>query len=92
MGSGDSKFEHGHIILQLDKDFYLSGHDVTGSIHINLTESFPSESLTIHIKGKEKCKWESGSGKDRSYHHSDRKIINHRVQIFSFNDGIAYAG
>lgn len=60
MGSSTSKmkFEHGHLYLKLDKEYFVAGETVTGTVYIDLTQAYPAQSLDITIKGKEKTKWE----------------------------------
>jgi len=101
---GRSKFEHGHIYLQPDFPYSVSGENTTGKIYLELRQPFPAVSLDIEVKGEEKCKWrerktrtERRNGKSHTvtyyvYHHGHRNVIHQRFTIFTFNQGVALPG
>lgn len=101
---GRSKFEHGHIYLQLDFPYSISGENTTGNIYLELGQPFPAVSLDIEMKGEEKCKWTetktrtiTRDGKSETetyyeYHHGHREVIHQRFTIFTFNQGVALPG
>ncbi len=37
MGGSDSQFEHGHMVVKLDKNFYMAGDEVTGTVYMDLS-------------------------------------------------------
>jgi len=101
---GRSKFEHGHIFIQPDFPYSISGESTIGKIYIDLGQPFPAVSLDIEVKGEEKCKWTESKtrtvtrdGKTETesyyvYHHAHRSVIHQRFTIYTFNEGVALPG
>lgn len=76
MGASYPKFEHGVIVLVADKDYYYSGQEVTGKIHLQMSQPYPASSLELVVKGLEKVYWVSGSGRNRTTHSATKKILD----------------
>jgi len=106
MGNIDSKykFEHGNIYCQTDKAYFVAGEHITGKIYLNLSMSYPAQSLEIEVKGKEKCKWKTQQSKEVKNgedtkselvdvtHKNERSVITYKVPIYYFPGGMAPAG
>jgi hypothetical protein len=92
MGGSDSKSQYpqGHIVMQLDKNFNLSGEDATGNIFIELTQPYPAMALDVTIKGKEKVKWEVNKTKHSSHSqqtvtYTEHHSAEHGVMMYGMN-------
>lgn len=107
MGNIDSraKFHHGHIFMQTDHPYAISGENMTGNIYIDLQQPYPAVSLDIVIKGEEKCRWterktrtvRDHEGKTRTetyyvHHHGSRQVIHQRFTIYVFPNQAAMPG
>ena len=107
MGNVDSKskFEHGHIYIQPDHPYAISGENMTGNVYMELKQPYPAVSLDIIIKGDEHCKWterrrrttRGRRGRTRTHthfiHHSGhRQIVHQRFTIFLFHNQVALPG
>ncbi|CAI2371733.1 unnamed protein product [Moneuplotes crassus] len=91
MGASEtkSKFEHGNIILQTAKSYYVPGEEVQGNIYLSLDQSFPGTLLELLAKGKEEVKFEDErSCCGNNYYTKDfsekRKIFKFRETIHNF--------
>lgn len=62
MGNFDSraKFEHGQMMLQLDKPHGISGQYLTGKILLELSQPYPGVAVTVSLKGTEYYYWRHG--------------------------------
>lgn len=107
MGNIDSRarFDHGHMFMQTDHPYCISGENMTGNIYLDLTQPYPGVSLDIIVKGDEQCKWterktrtvRDGEGKSRTetyyvYHHGSREVIHQRFTIHVFPNQVAMPG
>ena len=107
MGKIDSRarFEHGHIYIQPDHPYAVSGENMTGNIYMELSQPYPAVSLDIIIKGDEHCKWterktrsvRDSEGNSRTetyyvYHSGHRQIVHQRFTIFIFQNQVALPG
>lgn len=97
MGNSSNKetFDHGSILVSLDKPFYYSGEEVTGTVYIQLTKEFMADSLNIEFKGVEKWKWEekvetsSNDGKRTTNwetHYGGNDCINLKYTAYKFDN------
>ena len=57
MGNNLPASPFGNIYLKTNNPFYCAGENVTGEIYLNLTESFPGNTIYLKIKGKEECEF-----------------------------------
>ena len=107
MGNFDSRtqFEHGHIFLINDRDYAISGEELSGNVHLDLKQPFPAVSLIIEIEGDERWQWittststtnnsngGSTSRTTKDTHKGSRKIIQQGYTIFTFPDRVALPG
>lgn len=107
MGNVDSraKFKHGHIYLQLNQPYAVSGDNMTGSIYLQLEQPYPAVSMDIELKGKEKCTWtetrtrtvDDGDGKSHTETYTvtfygAKKILHQRFTIYVFENQVALPG
>lgn len=53
---GNSKAKVG-VVIQTDKEFYLPGEIVRGSVFINSPKPYPASKIVLHILGIEKNWW-----------------------------------
>ena len=51
-----SDTKYGKIEIWTQKNHYIAGEQVNGSINMNLIQNFPSNQLYLIIEGKEKAK------------------------------------
>ncbi|CAI2368465.1 unnamed protein product [Moneuplotes crassus] len=84
------KFEHGDIYLQLDRPYCTSGKEMTGTIHLNLTQPFPGASLDIIIEGIERVYWRCNRTSRR--HIEKNELIHQLFTIHTFRNGIVNPG
>ena len=54
MGITPSLEKSGTCYIQTDLPFYMAGDTVTGKVYVNILENFPSNVVTLKIKGFEK--------------------------------------
>lgn len=107
MGNIDSRarFQHGHLYMQTDHPYAISGENMTGNIYIELQQPFPAVSLDIIVKGEEKCRWverksttrRDNDGKTHTehynvYHNGSRQVIHQRFTIYVFHNQVAMPG
>lgn len=88
----------GQIYLRTINPFYYSGETVTGEIYLNLLESYPGNTITLKIKGKEECRWEEHQTRwqenqdgtrtaiqETIEHKGHNSFYRHKFPVFVFN-------
>ena len=87
MGSNQST-EYGHLHIQTEKSYYLSGETINGNIYMNLIKDYPGNIILLKFIGKEFCKWEetTGSGEDERtiQHIGESTFYKCEIPIYNF--------
>jgi hypothetical protein len=76
MGGSSSKCsKRGNIFIDLQQPSFHAGQYVTGTINVQVNETYEGKCLFIAVEGKEKVKhkWETGSGDNRRRHAAKEK-------------------
>lgn len=93
MGNDHCKqFKHGSIVIRTNEPHYYPGDTISGEVYLSLAKAFEGNRLTIKIKGKEKCQFETeethGTGENRTTHHVMRygkaEFYRHKLPLFTF--------
>lgn len=83
MGNLDSKakFEHGQMMLHLDKLHFTSGQYLTGRIYLQLDQPYPAVAVSVCLNGKESYSW--GEGKhDNPYQDPNSTFVKKAIENF----------
>lgn len=93
MGNEHTKqFKHGAIVIRTNEPYYFPGATVSGEVYLSLSHAFEGNRLTIKLKGKEKCRFETtethGEGENRRTEHHTRwgkaDFYRHKLPLFTF--------
>ena len=98
---GVTFFEGGSMYIELFENIksFIAGQQVTGTVHMDLKETFDSTSLTIELHGREKVSFykrhvsttRRGGKKRRKvkykWHYGEAMIIKHSISLQDFIDG-----
>lgn len=94
MGLNESKSKYGGMVIQTDKQYYVSGHEVTGKIYVLINETYPAKWLKLRIRGMEKCHWFEERRDTLLYqglsHHSTHYEEHHKKDTVFFFEGVVY--
>ena len=87
MGQSVPEAEHGIIVVETDKDYYVSGREVNGMVHLYLEKEYPGENLNIEMKGEESSYWVSEDLSDpQNTHCCKKEFLTDTIPIFKFED------
>ena len=67
--------------IELNRDVYLAGQQVEGTVTVQTDEYFECEDFTVFVRGSERTRITVGSGDDRRTYRGSTKLVEHRLDI-----------
>ena len=90
MGNVDARcrYDHGYLVVQTAKPFYMPGEVITGNIYLRAMAPLDVKHIDIQIKGTEKGSFVQRVNRDNEWHDEKRKmkkeIIHYSQPCFTF--------
>ena len=92
-GAQHKQFQGGQIFIQLQDNniSFVAGQVVQGFIHVNQSEGFDAQNLTVGLYGTEETYFRKRHRRGKSHYYKDHRgrqeIISHIFPIQDFPDG-----
>ena len=91
-GAKKSISEYGELGIETERGIYWAGERVEGNVCLVVNKGFPIKGIEIRLKGKERTKFRTGSGKHRHTHRGTHICCDYKGELITIKENIIMPG